>query len=232
MTPCFVCKSYPWPHGVQVFRCWFQCLCWLLGCWSSWFCCDPHPVLHLPEGSAVSGIASNQLGLHLSELELYTLMQQHDPNSCTMTEFVENLESLPPLSLSPTLLLFCFYFYFPTPSKEVLMRNVHRKETSKSYFSDNQWKVAVCVNWLLFVRKPFQLTSKSLVPKEIWPLCLGMIISAKPCHKILKWPNFYYIIIYYDEVQFLWRRMGCSVCHRHFCDSATELSVDKLWHIN
>lgn len=132
MTPCFVCKRYPWPHGVLVP---------VSGCWGAE--AAGSAVTHTlcstcPEGSAVSGIASNQLGLLVPELELYTLMQQLDLNSCTMTEFVENLESLPPLSLSPPLAVICFYFYFPTPSKEVLMHIVHRKETSKSYFSDNQ----------------------------------------------------------------------------------------------
>lgn len=47
-----------------------------------------------------------------------------------------------------------FYFYFPAPLKKVLIHNVHTQETSKSYFSDNQWKVeAVYVNWLLFAGK-------------------------------------------------------------------------------
>lgn len=53
-----------------------------------------------PEGSGVSGIASNQLGFLLAELDLYMLMQQRDLNSCTMIEFEEKLVPLMPLSAS------------------------------------------------------------------------------------------------------------------------------------
>lgn len=63
-----------------------------------------------PEGSGVSGIASNQLGFLLAELDLYILMQQRDLNSCSMTEFEEKLVPLMPLSPSPAdMFLFLFF---------------------------------------------------------------------------------------------------------------------------
>lgn len=164
-------------HGLRVCRCSRRCsrasLCWLVGCWSSWWLVlQSTPVLHLPRGLRCLWHCQQPAGLSSADPYLCMLVQQHDLNSCTMIESVENLESVALLPLSPPPADICFYFNFPAPSKEVLMHDLHKKEISKSYFSDNQWKVAaVCGNLLMFVGKKLQLTLKVWLQKR-FDLCV------------------------------------------------------------
>lgn len=75
-------------------------LCFLPGCWSCWWLVL-YPTPRAPPDQNVQGLWHCQLGFLLPELDLYMLIQQHDLNSCTMIVFVENLESVPLLPLSP-----------------------------------------------------------------------------------------------------------------------------------